>query len=823
MPTLAAEESWSEQVKALRGRVFKSDAGAVTGVAEDLHALLLRMADDALATDDASEADCVAYLMGIDTLMRLPPTLRPRGFDAVAELERAEAIAAARLDDPTYSAHVAWQLGQALRDVGALDRAMQTYLDAAEREPAAVTMRPSLFIAASQLSIHRGAFVEAMEQLDRAAAAVDVIQGEWRDRDSVRCSIASFRAEALMTLGLPDRAAPYVEEERGLAEASGRDALIAASFLRRADFLLATERFETLDGFVEEVIEDEALKLRPDTVLTLQLRQALGLAELGRFEPASSAHACELFEQLLPREGLLDVHRVRIHASLAQLALREGEVSVAREWLDRARARLDDLRAADPSGFGPLEDGAFVAALDAAVALAEPRDPRALAEQLVRSEADLRRFLDRWAEAPSREGGVGFLHYGKRRWMLSELIRLSLAVHEGEAGVLRALEIVHRVQAMGSTARARDYVPGPFAEVRRLLTGPDRGLVVYLPAPDRGHVFAIDARRVVHAETPPLDPLDDARRELMIALDRAARATDGPARTAWEPRAAGLAADLLPPDIERLIAGWSSVTIVGRSLLGDLPFELLPLPSGARLGRAKALSYLPSLPVGVELAGRARPLDRSYATDLFAIVAPDVDPRVAAEWPTAGPIPFRAEELERLTGPFGERSVVRSGVDASRAALRDERLGTSRVLLVLAHGVYDPAEGRGAALLLAGADGPTSARDLEGVAVPPLVVLLACGAGRGPLRRGDDGVDRLGESFLRRGAVAVLVAETDLELAAVTELTAVFMERLAGYGDTPAEALRVAREHLARESRTSEGRALVHVLGLGGVAVFPER
>ncbi len=818
VPSYAEEESFGDRIAALRSRIFASERREATALASELHDVLTEMAGGALAADDATDALRTAYLMGVDTLTRLPPSLRPDRFDAVSELERADALAASRLDDPVYSAHVAWQLGQALRDEGRLDEAMSTYLEAAEREPPAVTMRPSLFVVASQIAVGRSAFEEAMALLDRAEAAAEDCPDGWRDERSVRCSIASFRAEALMALGLPDLAASFVEEEERLARALKSAALIGTSYVRRADLLLATGRYEALERLVDRANGDEAMELRPDLLRLLDVRRAIGLAEHGRADREANARARDRIEALVERRDLSGLHRMRAEATLAQLALRDGDVPAARAWIDGAVERLGALRAADPSGLGPLEDGAFVPAVASAVARAEGRPREVLAEQLARAEAAFERFLAHWSRTPLRSGGVGFLHYGKRRQIIAELIRLTLAVHPGEAGRRRALSIALRVEAMGSTARTLAIEPPPIEEVRALLTGEGRGLLVYVPpGPAGGHVFGVDAARIVHAETPGIDAIDARRRDLAVALRRAARAEGDDARAEgeWTGLADALGEKLLPAEVARAIAGWDAVTVVGRHGLGDVPFDLLPIGDGERLGRAKALSLLPSVPVGIALARRERDALPADGPDVFAVLTPEVDHALAADWPEATSIPLPDDDRDRLLESFGARRVVRSGGDATPAALLDPKLAGARALLVLAHGVYDPGRtGGGAALLLAGPDGLVRSPDLERIDAPPLVVLLACGAGRGPVRRGDDGVGRLGESFLLRGARAVVAADADLELGATLDLMEEFGARLAA-GASPAEALRGARDRLARDGRHPASRVRVQLIGLG--------
>ena len=67
---------------------------------------------------------------------------------------------------------------------------------------------------------------------------------------------------------------------------------------------------------------------------------------------------------------------------------------------------------------------------------------------------------------------------------------------------------------------------------------------------------------------------------------------------------------------------------------------------------------------------------------------------------------------------------------------------------------------------------------VEELRAPPVVTLIACGAGRGLVRRGDDGRSHLGNAFLRAGARAVLFGSLDLSYRTGLALDAHVHERL---------------------------------------------
>jgi CHAT domain-containing protein len=91
-----------------------------------------------------------------------------------------------------------------------------------------------------------------------------------------------------------------------------------------------------------------------------------------------------------------------------------------------------------------------------------------------------------------------------------------------------------------------------------------------------------------------------------------------------------------------------------------------------------------------------------------------------------------------------------------------------------------------------------------------------CGAGRGPLRSGDDGVTNLGGACFKAGAVCVLISPIDLEQTATEKLLDLFHERFAA-GETPARAMLAARRALAADPRFADPfyHSMLQVVGIG--------
>ncbi|HKE00679.1 MAG TPA: CHAT domain-containing protein, partial [Planctomycetota bacterium] len=80
-------------------------------------------------------------------------------------------------------------------------------------------------------------------------------------------------------------------------------------------------------------------------------------------------------------------------------------------------------------------------------------------------------------------------------------------------------------------------------------------------------------------------------------------------------------------------------------------------------------------------------------------------------------------------------------------------------------------------------------------------------------------------AFLRAGARVVIAARADVDLAATLELTARFHEGLRARGESPAEAMRRAREEVSALPRYADPYfwALPQVMGLGAVPLFEAR
>jgi hypothetical protein len=265
---------------------------------------------------------------------------------------------------------------------------------------------------------------------------------------------------------------------------------------------------------------------------------------------------------------------------------------------------------------------------------------------------------------------------------------------------------------------------------------------------------------------------------------------------------------------------WDEVAIVGIDLLGCTPFDALPLDEHTTFGHALATTYLPSLTVGSRLLKRAGP---SLAPTLrLTVLAAPTDPSNAGDLRLAWtPIAWNADHERQLRRVYGESGVqVFTGEAANLSTLkRSAGWAANDVLEFVAHGFYEPASEPPAGIALAPcavSNGLVHAADLERLEVGWLVVLAVCGAGRTPLRSGDDGVSNLGGAFMKAGAQCVVLSPVDLEQGATELLLDEFHAQVVR-GESPARAMRAARRKLSANERYADPfyNSMLQVVGLG--------
>ncbi|MGM0576324.1 MAG: CHAT domain-containing protein [Myxococcota bacterium] len=527
----------------------------------------------------------------------------------------------------------------------------------------------------------------------------------------------------------------------------------------------------------------------------------------------------------------------RIAARLGALALEHGDRDEAVERLreavdavedlgalhasrdDRERLRTDRLATYDRLVAawlrGPLDEERIQGALRASErALATGYRDLLERADLRRAGPEVRRLLDaldavdermdELSRAPAVDGEASraLLRLGRERAALDKRIR--------------ALDPDLERQA---TERLGHGVAEAVETVRRRVDDPVVVLKYHL-APSRSHLFVVRRGRV---ETRPL-----ADRETLEGLATAFhRSLQQPARTAKDARerrrlARSLYDHLLAP-AEALLDGRTRVVVIPHRGLRLVPFgALMPEPGsgGPRFALERfTFSYAPSLAAVAEIHRQAA--ERQHRRPQRHTLAAFGDPL----YPEDAPITLRrlegtAREIERARrhlGADGGPGTLFLREAATEAALKRLALHRYRFVHLATHGYAgDSMEGgRLPALFLGPGDGEDGVLGIDEVSDlrldADLVVLSACGSGRGPLTPGD-GLGGLTGAFLQAGASAVMATLWAVEDTHAARMMDVFYERLSD-GASQARALREARLALLSDP---PGSGEVH-RGIGGI------
>ncbi len=690
-------------------------------------------------------------------------------------------------------------------------------------------MRPYLLHLLADLTAYSRDFASALNLLDEAERSLDPDQKS----SGVACSILALRGEVHLQLGLPDQAAPMILEALRQAEALraagrlDRGALLDA-LVKRANLRMATGAYDLLLAEVAPVLSDEELLAgRSAARARLLLRLAMAHLWFARGEDAHASLARQLFTEALSEPGLLELDRLTCQARLAQLALLSGDLEAGASHLSQARALIETTASRGEAPLPEIEL-AFLAALEARQARAQSPSDRSLAH--ARRDALAAAFAAlalEWRQRPEREGGVGLLGSARAQLVIGALVEAELGADPSDAGFDRVLQALTRAESCGSLAAALGALPAGLFEVRELLPDGSTGLLIFVPAPEASHVIALDRDGCFHARLTDVRDLRAASEEFELLVRRSPESLandEERARRGEElaTRGAALAGELFPGEIAQRLARWSALSVVAADLAGNLPLEALPLASGEPLGVAKAVSHLPSLAAWVALCRRSpqSKARRAGAFDLVLVTACQPGKAALERFPELERLPIDASWIRTLTLAFPpERVQNLLGPDATRERLQDGELESAAVLHIFAHGVRDPSRERAAGLVLSpdpSCDGLFFGEDAERLRAPPLVILSACGAGRGPARAGDAGASDLSGAFLEAGADAVVLSASETDFRA----TALFDERLhaeLARGATTAQALREARKALLSRGDLADPFhwSQMRVIGLG--------
>ena len=709
----------------------------------------------------------------------------------------------------------AFDVAAAFESEGRIDRSIEFMSAVNDTFPQRHLARPYLVYPLVGYVQRAGRNEEALDRIDALQREADSVADSDPNRplwQQVRTALDGLRAVAHLRLGAPDLAAPLVrraldyEESRRTAADPDRPvnyAFLLAARHAQAELWTATEQFDraaqALEGWLAE---PEPFARHPALVPAFEL--ALGAARMEQGDAELRAQARAILAGVLERPEARVHDRLQARLRLALLAFDEDDAQRADEHVRRARAL----------GIAEMEaiDAAFLAALEArGAAQTATADLPARLAALASSAETLRA---QWTALRPRTAGHGHFRYRRQRAVVSELCDLSVRLEGAERG----LERLMHMRATGSLARLLEAPAATHANVRAKLVPPDGGVLVLFAAQDRVQMFLVDKSATTYVDRRSDVDLAAAAREYFQWLARRpGSAIDARRSRRLAELGARLTDALTTPEVRERLRGWSSILVIGEDLVGAPVLGSLPVLSERPLGVDRSLTFLSSAAVGLALA--ARPATEPAAARTLLLVT-----NAAADAQLADSSPLLSDHrIAALLEPFEPSTTdVLTGPDATLSRLAAS--SRSRVLHLFVHGVRDLAREVTAGLALtpeAGGDGALWSADVARLRASDLVVLSACGGGTGPERDGDAEVGNLSGAFLLAGARAVVAADADVPILATHRLM-VTMHRGLARGLGPAEALRAAREELARDGPFTDPyyHALLRVIGLGDRPLF---
>ena len=748
-----------------------------------------------------------------------------------ARYERArEAARRTRSPYGELSFAVEYDRVQWLLDEGRSREAQEVALAALDEFPRARGRLPEHYLLLGRAAFDlgdkaaaRGALEECIGRIDeqRSIAAPAGRDDRDAERGEVRCEALSTLVGVLLDLGLVDAAAGRLDELIAGAVELGSDPALLQAQLAACRLALAIRdhagQLARARQAAQHAADDRERRVCAVYELSALLerarddRGALPAAERA-LEPLSDPDAAGRTPQ-----SDLEVARVAY-----EIALLRRDPTAARSADERLAYALE------AAGRESIEGDSIAlqaAALRAAFVLEHGGDLSARVEAREELVRRYDAFLETHRRLPPTPGGVGHLHWGDRRRVISELVRLEIAIDDTQRGRERALEALLQAQSLGSFGRLVGASTPALAEVRAELLGPGTGLLLWLPALERSHLFAIDRERVDCW-------LLDSRDELLAAVKPFADlATSRPESSDLDARRTqelalgrALRDALLPEETRTRIEGWTGFYVSGLDLCGDPALETLPWTDGAQLGARFAVSRLPSVPAGIWLVRRARE-GRAACGRPVVLASPRHGAAARSRWPNLEPIAMSRADRRSLAND--DDALFLLDDRATIAALRSACAAVPALLEVFAHGVYALDSDRPAGLILAeGTNDPgvLGCAEIEAFeAMASTVALYVCGSARGPTRLGDDTSAQLANAFAAAGASSVLVARGDVVYGAALEVARSYREDVLKRGLPPAQALARARQRLAEHERWSDlyfrAPFAVHGIGIERLAV----
>lgn len=751
------------------------------------------------------------------------PTVERRATGLPLALRYASAIAPEKGRD-AFGCYLATELSKVTRRTAPESPWLSDWLAELDRFRNDLGSRPHYLVAAAdQLRVH-GRYGEASKRLEEAdAILVQLHEARRSDAVSLEAMLASVRFQLELVLGREEEAEASLRRQSDAAKRSGQQILQLDVLLNSASLTMASSTPQLMErelARLDEALENDGL-FRDHEVVRANLfaRRAIGQQLLEEFTLPSEPKGEQMLEAALENENLERPYREMVLLRLVTGADQRRDLEQAMAWLARLNA-LEELSPLAP------EHRWYATAWRARLARETdaPRSERT--SHLAAVRLAFREFLDSTLQGPQKDGGVGFLFTRNRRLLVGVLLDLALDLEEdSSAGRERVLDEVLELESLGSMARQLDAPRATVAALRAELLREDTGLLLYLPSSHGLHAFCVEARSVEHSFIPWTYEQEPDRKLVELTLAGTPELLTPAARKAELAKMdRGLAAlsRRLFKGVEKRVASWKGLYLVGDDLFGGVPAECLAVGKDP-LGFTHALTRLPSASAGLALA-RRRAGQGPPPDGVLLVGAPRIAPAMREKNPDLVEFPLDAGEL---TGSF-KRSTPCTGESASaQGFLQKLGQGKPKVLVFVTHGTVDPYDELGSGLVLtpdpAHSSGVLTSGELlrtEFVA-PPVVVLAACKSGREKRRTGDDGPGELSRVFFVKGAACTIQAGTSIALEPTTILVAECLKRLAE-GASTAEAMRLARLKLAEDPAFAHPfyALSLRVVGLGLEPLF---
>lgn len=479
--------------------------------------------------------------------------------------------------------------------------------------------------------------------------------------------------------------------------------------------------------------------------------------------------------------GSLNVDETaRTNAWIAAAHLDLGELHQAQIALDYAQDQIAQMR----GDHTPLiNEIAFLRARASGLRARGQEDLKALLDEEVMPAFE--DFLHDWAATPIRRGGINYLQYATRTGFLTGMIDLAMRAMGDKRGAKFSIDLLMRVQALGTLARERQLVAPTLEEIRSVLLGDERGLLCYVPGREHSFVFLITNDRIRCERIPTRHALETDVQQLVSSIasvlqtpfEANSEQEDSFVQRLYMRNRERVSRSMIPEALHEELEQLQSLGVVGLDSFGYVPFEALAF-DGDYVGSRFGVEIYPSVPLAVAI----RQSDQSSLEREVLVIAGDGECAEPFEYPS---LPVRSSRLKSVLGDLAPAADVylasQSEPDWRKWLPRD----AGGVFHFVGHGHYDSSRERASGLLVDPSQGESGVLFADAIEEhefgPRMVLISACGAARARLRRGDDGRGSLGGAFLAHGTQAVVYSTMNLEYHASQDfMTVLFKELSAG-------------------------------------------